>query len=593
MKNIILILLAFTTLFIGACSDENTNAVFAAHPDGWLTAHPGNIQYGIDNFIAECGICHSLDLRGTPGAPSCYSASYNGISCHASGPVPHKLDGSFLDENNHGPLAKSDLTLCQSCHSDNPNGGPGSNPRFNVGIDSAEGTGCEAAACHSTNLAHPDTWAGPSNDRYHYSAGNIQQACTLCHGAGFSGSAITPTLCSYCHAEMTNFTLDCTACHDLPPTTAGTTNHSTITDPGPTVADITPHNVCATCHGVKESATGGVLSNNANYALFNKATDTIGDHWDGKINMNSDTAYNEGTGGCDSAGCHPGNGDYTLPDSGLTVALGAYGVGAPHPTGQDWLLPSGHVASVDSTCVPCHTLAGGGQNPACNDCHVNNGNNNPVLANCVSCHSEPPGTSSTAFGDRPDRQGAHNEHDGFTATTLDCSACHDGGGTGELSHYDRSDQTTPNYPADVNLLASFNSNSHGAASYSGATCSGVNCHGGLTTPNWLTGTLNVNTQCTSCHQRDTVGGEDNSYTNPDDKSHTYHLGNPDGVNITCTSCHNTTKLAITHFTNLANPAQWLDSAGATIGGGSTRITDTNWTDSSNSCNPSCHDRETW
>ena len=590
MKNQLLVFILFTALITGACSDENSNAVFGAHPADWLDAHPGNIEYGIDNFIAECGICHSLDLRGTPGAPSCYSASYNSNSCHASGPVPHKLDGSFLDENNHGPLAKSDLTLCQACHSDNPTGGPGSNPQFNVGINSASGTGCESALCHSTNMAHPDTWAGPSNDRYHYSAGNIQQACTLCHGAAFAGSN-----CIDCHAETTDFTLDCNACHDLPPT--GTTDHSTITDPGPTVADIGPHNVCATCHGVKESAGGGEFSNNANYALFNKTTDTIGDHWDGNINMNSDTDYvrSSSTGGCDTAGCHDGLAPHTLPTSSYPLELGAYGVGAPHDTDLDWLLPAGHVASFDATCIPCHTLAGGGQDPACEDCHVNNLGNNPILANCVSCHAEPPNLASTNTADRPNRQGAHNDHDNFTASTLNCSACHDGGGTGELSHYDRSDQTTPNYPAEVNLLASFNSNNHGSANYSGATCSGVNCHGGLTTPSWLTGTLNVNTQCTNCHQRDTVGGEDNSYTNPDDKSHTYHLGNPDGVSITCTSCHNTTKLATTHFTNLGNPAQWLDSPGSTIGGSGTRINDGNYTDSNNSCTPQCHsgDTETW
>lgn len=36
------------------------------------------------------------------------------------------------------------------------------------------------------------------------------------------------------------------------------------------------------------------------------------------------------------------------------------------------------------------------------------------------------------------------------------------GGSGELSHYDRVDQTTPDYPADVFMAANFNPNNNEA-----------------------------------------------------------------------------------------------------------------------------------
>ena len=551
MHYLVLLIVLFTAPFFTGCSDQNSQALFEAHVATWYADHPGNITYGIASFIAECGNCHGLDLRGSGGAPSCYSATFNGNACHAAGPVPHKIDGSFLKADEHGPVAKKDLTLCQACHSDNPGGGPGSNPRFNIGIDSAGGIGCEA--CHTPFYAHPDTWAGPTNDRYHYSAGNIQQACTLCHGAAL-------TSCTDCHAEVVNFTLDCTACHSLPPDGGNGIDHGIVTDIG-------GHDVCLTCHGMKESSTGGRFSNTANYALFDKDTDTLGSHWNNKINMNSDTGYDESLYGCATAGCHALEG-HTLSNSGLEVELGAYGAGGtPHPVGQDWLLPGGHVAATDDFCVDCHTLAGGGQDPACLDCHRFDPLN--VVVDCTSCHSEPPATVSTAEADRPDREGAHSEHDDLTTATFNCSACHQGGGTGELTHYDRINQTTPKYPADVALATSLAYISQDAT-YNGGTCSGISCHGGRTTPNWLTGSLNPDTQCTSCHQSRGVADEPNSYFSGE---HNTHIG--DG--ISCIECHNIDSLAASHFTNLANPAQWLDSAADTIGGGTTSIPSYNGT----------------
>jgi predicted CxxxxCH...CXXCH cytochrome family protein len=582
MRYLILFIFGFTTLLFSGCSDENSQAVFGAHPDNWYNDHPGNIAYSIASFVAECGSCHGLDLMGSGDAPSCFSTSFNGNSCHPGGPVPpHPLDGSFLNADSHGPVAKSDLTVCQACHSNKPTGGPGSNPQFNVGIF---GNGCED--CHGLNYAHPSTWAGPGT-RFHYSAGNIQQACTLCHGAALDGVGGVASSCYGCHAEVVNFTLDCTYCHGMPPDGVNGIDHGTV-------ADISAHDVCVTCHGMKESdVVIGTFSNVANYALFDYQTDTIGDHWDGNINMNSDTGYDELLYGCTTAGCH-GLAGHTLSDSGLPVVLGAYGAGgvAPHTIGQDWLLPNppnpdGHVAAVDATCVSCHTLTGGGQDPACQDCHVKG---DPlVLLDCTSCHSAPPNTDSIVEADRPDRQAAHNEHDGFTASTMDCSACHQGGGTGELSHYDRlPDGTTPDYPADVVLASSFNSLSLGVATYinGGQTCSGVNCHGGLITPNWYTGSIDVNTDCTDCHSSGT--SEANSYNSG---KHTKHV-----ALYSCTVCHNTDKLATNHFTDLENPAQWLDTAGETIDGGATSIPETNYIEGTKSCSPDtsvCHDTRTW
>ena len=308
------------------CHSFNTAPPFSIHPASWSDPYLNHRIYAASNGTESCKACHGQDLHGADPAPSCFSASVDGRSCHASGPsaVPHPLDGSFLNPANHGPVAKADLTACQPCHGQD--GGPGSNPRFNIGIQAAGGQGCEG--CHGQNLAHPAHWAGPNNT-FHYSAGSIQKACVLCHGANLdgvaqSGGASVGVSCIGCHDSVATFTLDCTHCHGYPPdgsadiaTASGVAHRS--------VADITGHNVCVNCHGMKEGAPGQ-FAPTSNYALFDKATNTLGDHWNGKIDMNATTQYNQTNFGCDVAVCHGNNSTHQLSDSGLPVELKDFGL---------------------------------------------------------------------------------------------------------------------------------------------------------------------------------------------------------------------------------------------------------------------------
>jgi hypothetical protein len=246
------------------------------------------------------------------------------MTCHADGPgeVPHPLDGSYLEPDEHGPDAKADLTLCQSCHGEA--GGPGDNPRFNVGIYEADpaGNGCES--CHGTNYAHPRNWAGPNNT-FHYSAANIQNACTLCHGENLQGlkEGGVGVSCQGCHASVTEFTLDCTFCHGYAPDGSPDLDVP-IPVPHRTVAIIPSHGECTLCHGMSQTVPGGYFSATANYTLFNYAADTNGDHWNGSINMNSGFQYNPNNYGCDAAGCHFNDPEHRLSDSGLPVILKPY-----------------------------------------------------------------------------------------------------------------------------------------------------------------------------------------------------------------------------------------------------------------------------
>ena len=175
-----------------SCHAFNTTPPFTIHPVYWTD--PYNNHRG-SKVATACIGCHGPALQGSEAAPSCFSTSFEGLGCHADGPglAIHPLDGTYLDEAQHGPDAKADLALCQGCHGQP--GGPGSNPRFNLGIESQGGTGCEAG--HGINYAHPSSWISPVD---HPFAGNIPYACSLCHGVNLDGKDAVGVSCGLCHS---------------------------------------------------------------------------------------------------------------------------------------------------------------------------------------------------------------------------------------------------------------------------------------------------------------------------------------------------------------------------------------------------------
>ncbi len=444
-----LFLLLLIPLVITGCADGNSSAPpdNQVHPSNWYSAHRAAAAPAAPNYV-DCITCHGADLLGSGDAPSCFSASFDGLSCHAAGPgqAPHPIDGTYLNPINHGPDAKADLTSCQRCHSSNPTGGPGSNPRFNVGIDSQGGTGCEAAGCHAATYAHPVTWAGPTTDVFHYQAGNIDNACTLCHGVNLDGGV--GVSCLNCHAEVATFALDCTTCHGYPPD--GVTAEPEVAalsgqlvNHGDAVIVMGAHDQCALCHGVKsnDTATSGALSPNANYRAFDPLTETIGDHWNGQINMNGPSpstglGYNETDFGCDNASCHGNIDGRRLSDSALPVQFGDYGsVGAPHPLDPSFLAANAHGAAAKADLASCKA------------CHGEATTTNPrynvgIFANgCESCHNDQtahPSQGTLMVTPRENVKwydGTYRHSTGAKATfATACGVCHPGiGGSGTVA----------------------------------------------------------------------------------------------------------------------------------------------------------------
>jgi hypothetical protein len=411
-----------------SCHYFNTAPPFTTHPDAWADPYNQHRGYADDHGFTACATCHGVNLRGSPAAPSCFSTSFDGRGCHADGPghAPHPVDGTYLEGSLHGPDAKADLTACQECHG-NP-GGPGSNPLFNRGIFSMGGTGCEA--CHGANYAHPADWAGPSNT-FHYTAGNIGNACTLCHGVNLDGVDGVGVSCLGCHSETTAFTLDCTFCHQYPP--AGTPDVATATGVAHgNVANVSLHETCVICHGMRESDTGGSFAVATDYLLFDPATDTPGSHWNGQIDMSSSPGYNETDFGCDAALCHANDVDHRLSNSGLPVALHDFGFDSavPHPVDGSFLDPANHGPAAKgltaafpsgmANCRICHAEAGANPrfNVGINDPDGTGGNG------CESCHNDRTAHPSADGRDNVhwyDGTYRHADSNGFTTS---CTLCH-------------------------------------------------------------------------------------------------------------------------------------------------------------------------
>ena len=547
------LLLLFVPLVMTGCSDSNPNATpdNQAHPFDWYTAHRPAATASPE--FVDCSSCHGADLLGSGGAPSCFTASFDGRSCHAGGPVPHPMDGSFLLGTNHGPEAKADLTFCQACHSDNPTGGAGSNPSFNVGIDSQGSTGCEA--CHPVNAAHPAVWAGPTAT-FHYSAGNIQAACTLCHGTALDGvgGAAGAVSCLDCHAETVNLTLDCAACHGTPPdgVTAGLGVPNAVAHNIGGGSDVTaPHDVCVTCHGMKETDTGGAFSAVPNYALFNKTTDTLGDHWDGNINMNSTVGYDESQWGCTS--CHGINVSHVLSDSGLPVVTADYGgVSAPHALDGSFLLPANHgpAAKAQAAAFPNGLLD-------CQTCHATAGTDNPRFnigisgTGCEGCHP----TNAAHPGNWYDVGSKHSDIAVVDLSAM-CVLCHVSAAGGPTSPAVGPACVTC-HPADPLVTSTGCASCHNQPPNGGGVAGNVrpNRQGehnrtGHTT--WISATSSLT--CVRCHDGagaataghfDATSPADVSFQHPD-ASDTISASS-DGTNTTCNgSCHVTNGVDIVY-----------------------------------------------
>jgi predicted CxxxxCH...CXXCH cytochrome family protein len=203
-----------------------------------------------------------------------------------------------------------------------------------------------------------------------------------------------------------------------------------------------------------------------------------------------------------------------------------------HPNNQ-WLLRGGNTtthltAGNLNACKLCHGVnldGAGGTGPSCVSglCHGVIPLGAPA---CTSCHANPPAT------------GKHSKHNGLANVTGVCATCHSGVGAGTATH--------ANGAANVGISETYQTKTGGAAGYATNVCSNISCHGGQSI-NWLTGTINVNTECTKCHRSRTTSDQYNAYFSGEHGKHV-------SAGVFCYECHDTTKLVASHFSGLDTAA---------------------------------------
>lgn len=521
------------------------------HPTGWVGVHPGQALAG----VGQCTLCHEMNLlRVGSGIPNCLSSA-----CH------HGSVTGYAQPDQHGARAKlwpdasgGGLASCQLCH----------------GLDFQGGRAQVACtSCHGVPAPHPARpWATEGGVDHCTTAPASAPVCAQCHRAGSAlnpagfpatpapagtapgcfnntlchGTEVAPhargavwtdatspafhglqarqdlVRCQYCHGTpgTTSFAggaapTSCSACH------TGAGAHSTRWAPAPAPfpgyvpshrTALNQDRACPVCHDYTRGRSAPAPAAPSCYSA----------------------RYN-------GAGCHangPGQPDHPVP-----------------------FLAAGHTAAVqadfDGHCSDCHAQTGvspASTAPLCSTCHQAA---SPLVSGaCASCHEKPP--AGAAF---PDLAGAHARHDTLAGVTGACAACHSGFDSGSLAHYARANARPGRDnlrlpPGATAFLAAYRAKTAPPA-YSAATgtCSGISCHGGIATPVWATGLLDVTTDagCRQCHQVGTGIGQPEA-NSPYSGLHAFHLGAT--VNALCTDCHamgNGSPGALNHFAFLATP----------------------------------------
>ena len=344
------------------CSAIGCHPEAGAHPVRWQGSTDVTPDYLSSHRNAgkqsiACSICHDF-TKGRPApnsnAPSCFSDAFRNADnilsgCHADGPAkPHAIP--FTDPELHGPEARADLTYCQKCHASPFDGGPGSNPRFNLFIGDLE-EGCED--CHSNRTAHPRPWMGAAGNS-HKAADNFEAACTLCHGANLLGAAEggVGTACRSCHlAGDPLVDQNCITCHNDPPDAMLPAGNQRPNRSGSHVLHNSLNRVtgqCSTCHKGSGTDTEAHFDDDmpANVAISNTYRAESGGF-----------SYNPGSESCSGVSCHGGQSTGSWVDGTIDVNTDCLKC---HERGNDQYnsFNSGehkkHVVDKNIFCTVCH-----------------------------------------------------------------------------------------------------------------------------------------------------------------------------------------------------------------------------------------------
>ena len=550
----------------GSCHVRNGASVNAPHPPvPWRAASPSPTHTStVDDAeglnVKICAQCH---LRGanlrTPiltsyasGAPGCF----NSTLCH--GALGHPV--GWADPSQHGATAKANITFCQTCHSNNPNGGPGSNPRFNVVLGRLT-AGCET--CHIANAAHPPVLQIPAafgitspdpigTPWFRHRTSTNFDACNRCHGANLDGG-VGPR-CQKCHVaalptSTRNSPDPCSSCHSQPP--SGTTypninrvhgSHATLNVP--------TGGLCVECHSGLGSGTLDHFLRAKNISLVGaSSTQPNAVVFGGVLSKANGAApvFTLGTLRCDNTYCH-----------GTTLASNS-----PAPAGvilsPTWNTPF----PAGSHCGRCHGF------PPANAAH----NGLTSSAVCRGCHPHV-NTTSDGFTD-PSKHvnGVIDVTAGSAHGFPNPGSAHKGSSTGCLACHSLSAGTNP-YPVAAGTPPNCRACHLNANPGTDPQCS--DCHGAAA--NDKSGALSAGRPIGAF----VLAAPATNFPNRQGQ----HF-NPNHVGRACTVCHPFTTGDARHGWSNRQPKSTAAQVNASVG----------WNPAGNlgrgTCSNGCHGIETW
>ncbi len=557
----------------------------------------GGLEFGAAKDMASCQECHGRDFAGGISKVSCL----NTAGCHgAAVSAPHPAGPWRGGTRTHTVVKEANASTCAICHARTPKTDP---------------PGCfNNSLCHGVvgHAADPQPWLNPANH-----GANPQSAARP--GAKFSIEA-----CRSCHATtatganplftkpLGSMAAGCSSagCHDQNVRLA----HPYVWLPGRVAGINTDHRTakdlvssCGLCHGASLDGAGGVAPSCMGTMVFGGVT----------IRCHANTTMATSPVYVQCTSCHGG------------APSGPNGASAPNTAGAH----AKHTVVTAGTCTLCHgsstsgssthadgttffvaTISGGSFNTVtktCSNtvCHGGSGTTTPVWSatggGCAVCHGTPPNGVV-----HPNNAGSHANHVIFAAG--DCSACHNGAGSGTALH--------ANGTTNISISSTYQAETGGAASYNSTTgrCANITCHGGTnpnsvnTTPDWNAGAANLLADCYNCHgpanntipalpaayAPSPVTPQYNSFWSGDGRArghvlgnsyHTLHLGLGNGLEldftafggIVCTDCHDATLLASSHFSGLNTPA--IVGAESSIIGSFGYTVGNNWTCAAGTC----------
>jgi hypothetical protein len=468
----LLILLAVFAAAAGCSTSTNSGGLVDAsgnHPAGFVSTHPAFARPD----GSACKECHGSNLQGGIVNVSCFSASRNGVACHASGPAFHPAN--WVDTKARGTSAwHGDAFLgnvlingvaCSSCHT--------------LGTSGTPGTG-KCVTCHFTYTAAPVRRIPVGNPTVH----DWSSSQTAGHSdPAFANDNVVNAVCVACHETNLRFANPPQECHNChapfpsghpagwvatPP--AAQPHGDTAKMDGTVAGQGFPR--CQTCHGNDFAGTTVAPTCLNNATCHDAASPHAPKPWRASAGSTYTHTTTVETGNAPvCAQCHffgsannPANHPPTPPPD--NTAPGCFNgtlchgeAGAPHPVGSTWVAapPAAQPHGDDAKAAPgattgfsfCQECHGTGTTPPANFGGGSSGvtcTNNPDAA----CHGS---TVASPHAPKPWRTSAgstytHTSTNGGNAPV--CAQCHFFGSDNNPANH------PPTPPPDNTAPACFN-----------------------------------------------------------------------------------------------------------------------------------------